>query len=53
MHPPEAGAQFRHRPMAAQAQRTYLFVPPEEKLEAQALGAHWDDVTKRWYIQAD
>jgi len=30
--------------------RTYLFVPPEEKLDVQALGAHWDGDSKRWYI---
>jgi len=30
--------------------RTYLFVPPEEKADAQALGAHWDADSKRWYI---
>jgi Domain of unknown function (DUF5710) len=34
-------------------QRTYLFVPPEEKLEVQALGAHWDADSKRWYIDPD
>jgi hypothetical protein len=33
--------------------RTYLFVPPEEKAEVQALGARWDAATKRWYISAD
>jgi hypothetical protein len=33
--------------------RTYLFVPPEEKLEVQALGAHWDDASKCWYIDHD
>jgi Domain of unknown function (DUF5710) len=31
-------------------QRTYLFVPPEEKADVQALGAHWDNESKRWYI---
>lgn len=30
--------------------RTYLFVPPEEKAEVQSLGAEWDSITKRWYI---
>jgi hypothetical protein len=30
--------------------RTYLFVPPEEKAEVQALGGQWDDESKRWYI---
>jgi Domain of unknown function (DUF5710) len=30
--------------------RTYLFVPPEEKAEVQALGAQWDSSSKRWYI---
>jgi hypothetical protein len=33
-------------------ERTYLFVPPEEKSEAEALGARWDDETKRWYIDS-
>lgn len=32
--------------------RTYLFVPPKEKAEVQALGASWDAATKRWYIDA-
>lgn len=31
----------------------YLFVPPEEKAEVQALGAQWDADSKRWYIGAD
>ena len=30
--------------------RTYLFVPPEEKAEVQSLGAEWDTASKRWYI---
>lgn len=34
-------------------QRTYLFVPPEEKHEVQELGAHWDGDSKRWYIDLD
>ena len=34
-------------------QRTYLFVPPEEKSEVQALGARWDAESKRWYIGAE
>jgi hypothetical protein len=34
-------------------QRTYLFVSPEEKHEVQALGAHWDTDSKRWYIDSD
>jgi hypothetical protein len=33
--------------------RTYLFVPPEEKAEVQLLGAHWDDIAKCWYIGPD
>ncbi len=33
-------------------QRTYLFVPPEEKADVQALGAHWDSDSKRWCIDA-
>jgi hypothetical protein len=34
-------------------QRTYLYVPPEEKVEVQALGAHWDADSKCWYIGSD
>jgi hypothetical protein len=30
--------------------RTYLFVPPEEKAEVQSLGAQWDTDKKCWYI---
>ena len=30
--------------------RTYLYVPPEEKAEVQSLGAHWDSDRKSWYI---
>jgi hypothetical protein len=33
--------------------RTYLFVPPEEYAELQLLGAHWDGISKRWYIGPD
>lgn len=33
--------------------RTYLFVPPEEKAEVQLLGAQWDAVSKCWYIGPD
>jgi uncharacterized protein DUF5710 len=33
-------------------ERTYLFVPPEEKSEVQALGARWDADSKRWYIDS-
>jgi hypothetical protein len=33
--------------------RTYLFVPPEEKAEVEALGAHWDATSMCWYISAD
>ena len=33
-----------------QLDRTYLFVPPEEKAEAQAAGANWDERAKCWYI---
>jgi hypothetical protein len=33
--------------------RTYLFVPPEEKAEVQALGAHWDAEKMCWYIGSD
>jgi Domain of unknown function (DUF5710) len=34
-------------------QRTYLYVPPEDKVEVQALGAQWDGDSKRWYIGSD
>jgi len=30
--------------------RTYLYVPPEEYPAVEALGAHWDDGSKCWYI---
>ena len=30
--------------------RTYLYVPPEEKAEVQSLGAQWDFDKKCWYI---
>jgi hypothetical protein len=30
--------------------RTYLFVPPEEKAEVESLGAQWDTALKCWYI---
>ncbi len=33
--------------------RTYLFVPPEENAEVKLLGAHWDGISKRWYIGPD
>jgi Domain of unknown function (DUF5710) len=33
--------------------RTYLFVPPEEKTEVQALGARWDAELMCWYISSD
>jgi hypothetical protein len=33
-------------------QRIYLHVPPEEYAEVKALGAHWDDASKSWYIVA-
>jgi hypothetical protein len=33
--------------------RTYLFVPPEEYAEMRLLGAHWDGISKRWYIGPD
>jgi Domain of unknown function (DUF5710) len=33
--------------------RTYLYVPPEEKAEVKALGAQWDDRLKCWYILCD
>jgi hypothetical protein len=33
--------------------RTYLFVPPEEKAEVEALGGRWDSKTMCWYIGSD
>ncbi len=33
-------------------QRTYLYVPPEEKTAVEAQGAKWDNETKRWYIES-
>jgi hypothetical protein len=33
--------------------RTYLYVPPEEKAEVEALGARWDDKSMCWYIGPD
>jgi hypothetical protein len=30
--------------------RTYLFVPPEERSEVEALGARWDTAAKSWYV---
>lgn len=38
---------------SAALDRRYLFVPPEEKAEVQALGARWDADSKRWYIGAN
>src|SRR5437016_4486325 len=32
--------------------RMYLYVPPEEEGEVEALGAHWDESSKCWYIGA-
>jgi hypothetical protein len=32
--------------------RTYLFVPPEENAEAEALGAHRDTELMCWYIES-
>jgi len=34
-------------------ERTYLYVPPEERFEVQALGACWDDRAKCWYIRGN
>lgn len=31
--------------------RTYLFVPPEERSEVEALGAQWDSAAKSWYVE--
>ncbi len=33
--------------------RTYLFVPPEEHSEVEALGAQWDEYSNLWYIDSD
>jgi hypothetical protein len=33
-------------------QPIYLHVPPEEYAEVKALGAHWDDASKSWFILA-
>ena len=30
--------------------RTYLFVPPEERTEVEALGAQWDSTNKCWFV---
>jgi hypothetical protein len=32
-------------------QRTYLFVPPEERAEVEQLGAQWDSTNKRWFVE--
>src|SRR6185437_1833114 len=31
--------------------RTYLYVPPEERAAVSSAGAHWDDRLKCWYIE--
>jgi hypothetical protein len=31
--------------------RTYLFVPPEERAEVEQLGAQWDSANKRWFVE--
>jgi hypothetical protein len=33
--------------------RTYLYVPPEEKAEVETLGARWDAHSMCWYIGSD
>jgi ribosomal protein S27AE len=33
--------------------RTYLFVPPEERSEIEALGAEWDSDLKCWYVDGE
>ena len=33
--------------------RTYLFVPPEERSEVEALGATWDSDLKCWYVDGE
>jgi hypothetical protein len=42
-----------HTSAGPNVDRTYLYVPPEEKAEVEALGASWDDTTKCWYIGSD
>jgi hypothetical protein len=34
-------------------ERIFLYLSPEEYAEAKALGACWDDHSKRWYILRD
>ena len=34
----------------ATVDRRYLYVPPEEATQVKALGAHWDDRLKCWFI---
>ncbi len=34
-------------------ERIYLYVPPEEYAEVKALGARWDNASKRWYTEDD
>jgi hypothetical protein len=33
--------------------RTYLFVPPEERSEVETLGACWDSEKKCWYVDGE
>jgi len=33
--------------------RTYLYVSPEEYTEVEVSGAHWDDRSKCWYVDAN
>jgi ribosomal protein S27AE len=33
--------------------RTYLFVPPEERSDVEALGARWDSDLKCWYVDGE
>lgn len=33
--------------------RVYLYVPPEEKAEVEALGARWDATSMCWYIGSE
>jgi hypothetical protein len=40
----------RHNGLMDSVPRLYLFVPPEEKAEVEALGASWDAAAKCWYI---
>jgi hypothetical protein len=48
-----AQSRIRGLMLEANVDRTYLYVPPEEKAEVEALGARWDERSKCWYIGSD